>query len=94
MYLALGLAVIVPILFSIKHFLIRMYSKTYPALDLSVDSSLLETLTLTVVSFIYGFDIGFTDVGKFCIGSLGGLFVVIAKVSIAQAVAIGLAGPS
>ena len=94
MILALSLSILVPIIFSTKHFLIRRFSGTYNGNELPVDSVLLENATLTVFSFIYGFEIGYNDPMRILYGSIGGCFMSIGKIYIAKAVAFGQAGPS
>ena len=91
---ALGLAMLVPIGFSFKHFLIRKFKGSYDYHDLPLDSCILESLSFIPLTVIYGTEIGYNSVPKFLFGSLAGILQAGGKIFIALAIAEGLAGPT
>jgi drug/metabolite transporter (DMT)-like permease len=53
-FYALGLAMLVPFHFSLKHFLIRKYKGSYNYNFLPIDSGILETAACSVFAVMYG----------------------------------------
>ena len=70
---ALGLALLVPVGFSFKHFLIRKFKGSYDYHDMPVDSGILEALSFIPLTIFYGSEIGYDSVPKFLFGSLAGI---------------------
>lgn len=52
-YIAIGLSIIVPVLFSTKHFFTRKFAGSYEVEHMGVDSAILESGTCVVVFIIY-----------------------------------------
>lgn len=52
-FYALACAIMVPVNFSFKHFLIRKYKGSYKTFDLAFDSNILENLTFSILTVVY-----------------------------------------
>jgi multidrug transporter EmrE-like cation transporter len=91
-FLAIGLAMIVPINFSIKHFLIRLYKGSYPTFELAIDSSILESLTFSIFAVWYHIEVGY-GFWDYWLGALCGSLIISGKICMAIAISIGFAGP-
>ena len=89
--LGLGIGMIVPMQFSMKHYLIRRYKGSYSYKELPIDSAILEEVTLSLLMIWYDGGYSLTYV---ITGSIAGSFRVIANILIAHAVAEGMGGPS
>mmetsp|Transcript_9665 Transcript_9665/g.14711 ORF Transcript_9665/g.14711 Transcript_9665/m.14711 type:complete len:260 (+) Transcript_9665:283-1062(+) len=92
-FYALGLAFLVPIGFSYKHYVTRRYSDTYNYYDLGLDSGILENLTFSVFSIYLLRTEGFS-LSQLFYGGASGLLLALGKVFIAVAVVEGMAGPA
>ena len=85
----LGLALIVPVNFSFKHFLIKKYKAGYDYL-LAFDSAILENVACTIFIFFYVRETGgFYSQNKVIFGSLSGLLQTAGRIFIALAVSEG-----
>lgn len=91
-FYSLGLAVIVPINFSIKHFLIRKYK--CDSKNLSIDSAILESLTYCIFVAPYINQNGFWSLKMLLLGSLAGCLLIAGRILIEMAVSEGLGGPA
>mmetsp|Transcript_19121 Transcript_19121/g.32595 ORF Transcript_19121/g.32595 Transcript_19121/m.32595 type:complete len:148 (-) Transcript_19121:100-543(-) len=83
----------VPVGYSLKHYMVRQYKKSYNYYYLAVDSAILESLTVAVIYFMYLGDNEF-DTGDFFIGGLAGSLMVLGRIFIAVGIAEGVAGPA
>ena len=82
-----------PLFMTIKHYFIRTYKKAYNTWDLAIDGLILEYFIYMVMA-VYLMMTDGLDVDTFAVGTLASIFLMIAKICIALAVANGLAGPS
>jgi len=92
-FYCLGLAMLVPVGYSLKHFLVRRFQKSYNYYYLPIDSSIFENLTLVVFFGIYLQD-NEVSTGDFFLGGLAGSLMVIGRIFIAVGIAEGVAGPA
>ena len=90
------LALVVPIGFSFKHFLIRKFKGSYDYIYLPLDSGILETFSCSLMIFWFMEDGQFDkfEPKKLLLGGLSGTFLLGGKVFIAYAIAGGQAGPA
>ena len=87
-YYGLGLSMIVPVGFSFKHFLIRLYKGSYNYVYLPIDSAILESFTMSIL-LIWVLKEGPIEWDKIWFGGLAGIFITLGKMFIAYAVASG-----
>jgi hypothetical protein len=86
-----------PLALSLKHIVIRFYKKQYAAWDMAIDGLIIEYLLYGILA-IYTFLLGSSSFEfsyyNLMIGTLSSLFLIVGKISIAMAVAEGIAGPA
>lgn len=92
-FYSLGFAILVPIGFSLKHFMTRKYKGTYRTIDLAIDSCILEALIVCILTIIKATDTGFT-VSELMLGGLVGFLQKCGYIFIAFGVAYGQGGPA
>mmetsp|Transcript_11641 Transcript_11641/g.19669 ORF Transcript_11641/g.19669 Transcript_11641/m.19669 type:complete len:130 (+) Transcript_11641:701-1090(+) len=92
-FYALGLAFLVPIGFTFKHFVIRKYQKSYNCYYLPVDSAILESLTCSFFLIFY-LDENAITTEQIVLGGLSGCLMVLGRIFIAVGIAEGVAGPA
>jgi hypothetical protein len=94
-FYALACAMMVPVNFSFKHFLIRKFKGTYNSFDLSFDSNVAENLTFVIMTFIFLDRMeGENEVQNWIVGSIAGFVYSVARIGIAMAVSEGYGGPA
>lgn len=92
-FFALGLAFLVPIGFSLKHFCIRKYKGSYDSLNLPLDSGIFEMLFCCIFSVYYQIQVGFTA-RDFFLGGVSGVLQLNGRIFMALGVSEGLGGPA
>lgn len=81
-YYGLALSVIVPVGFSFKHFLIRLYKGSYNHVYLPIDSAILESFSMSIL-LIWVLQEGPIEWNKIWFGGLSGIFITLGKIFIA-----------
>ena len=89
-FYSLGIAFLVPIGFSIKHFMIRYYKGSYNYIDQPIDSGILECLTVCIPLLWHD---GYTINGMLY-GGFAGVLMIIGRIFMGYSIAEGLAGPA
>jgi len=84
-----------PLALSLKHIFIRYYKKGYNTWDMAIDGLILEYLLYALLAF-QSFVIGNTPFTSYnlIMGAVASVFIITGKISIALAVANGIAGPA
>ena len=92
--ISLGLAFLVPIGFTLKHYVIRKYKGSYNYNFLPVDSGIIESFTCLVFFIIWLARGEQVTSEQFWMGGLSGTFIMLGRILIAMGVAEGLGGPA
>uniref|UniRef100_A0A7S3CMZ1 EamA domain-containing protein n=1 Tax=Strombidium rassoulzadegani TaxID=1082188 RepID=A0A7S3CMZ1_9SPIT len=92
-FLSLGLAFLVPIGFTYKHFVIRKYLDSYNYYYLAIDCAILESITCSLFLILYMRE-NQLEMDQILMGSLSGWLMVLGRIFIAVGIAEGVAGPA
>eukprot|EP00355_Strombidium_rassoulzadegani_P003296 CAMPEP_0168614938 /NCGR_PEP_ID=MMETSP0449_2-20121227/4242_1 /TAXON_ID=1082188 /ORGANISM="Strombidium rassoulzadegani, Strain ras09" /LENGTH=315 /DNA_ID=CAMNT_0008655653 /DNA_START=170 /DNA_END=1117 /DNA_ORIENTATION=- len=92
-FYSLGLAFLVPIALSSKHYLIRKYQSSYNYYFLAIDSAILESLSCSIFFLVFMAD-NEVEIEQLLIGGLTGGLMIIGRIYIAVGIAEGVAGPA
>eukprot|EP00347_Sterkiella_histriomuscorum_P014658 403360042 len=92
-YISILFALLSPLSLSVKHIFIRKFKKQYDSWDVSIDGLIFEYQIYLLIA-IYYFSQSQVVWEDLLIGTIGSLFIAVGKISIALAVANGIAGPA